>query len=45
MTNEKRRVFDDKFKERAAALAKERINVAQVARALYITSNALKIIL
>jgi len=34
MSNEKRRTFDGKFKERAVALAKERGNVAQAAREL-----------
>lgn len=42
MTNEKRRVFDGKFKERAVAMAKDRENVAQVARELEISSSALR---
>lgn len=42
MTNEKRRVFDGKFKERAVVLARERKNVAQVARELEISSSALR---
>ena len=37
MSNEKRRAFDGKFKERAVALAKERKNVAQAARELEIS--------
>jgi transposase len=43
MTNEKRRVFDGKFKERAVALAKDCRNVAQVARELDISSSALRV--
>jgi transposase len=42
MTNEKRRVFDGKFKERAVAMAKDRKNVVQVARELEISSSALR---
>ena len=42
MTNENRRVFDGKFKERAVALARDRKNVGQVARELEISSSALR---
>lgn len=42
MTNEKRRVFDGKFKERAVALARDRKNVAQTARELEISISALR---
>jgi transposase-like protein len=42
MSNEKRRVFDGKFKERAVALAKERKNVAQAARELEISGSLLR---
>jgi transposase-like protein len=42
MSNEKRRAFDGKFKERAVALAKERQNVAQAARELEISASLLR---
>lgn len=42
MSNEKRRAFDGKFKERAVALAKERKNVAQAARELEISGSLLR---
>ena len=42
MSNEKKRVFDGKFKERAVALAKERKNVAQAARELEISGSLLR---
>jgi len=42
MSNEKRRAFDGKFKERAVALAKERKNVAQAARELEIGGSLLR---
>jgi transposase len=42
MSNEKRRVFDGKFKERAVALAKERKNVSQAARELEISGSLLR---
>jgi transposase len=42
MSNEKRRTFDGKFKERAVALAKERKNVAQAARELGISGSLLR---
>ena len=42
MSNEKKRTFDGKFKERAVALAKERKNVAQAARELEISSSLLR---
>lgn len=42
MSNEQRRKFDGKFKERAVALAKERKNVAQAARELEISASLLR---
>ena len=42
MSNEKKRAFDGKFKERAVALAKERKNVAQAARELEISGSLLR---
>ena len=42
MSNEKRRAFDGKFKERAVALAKERKNVALAARELEISGSLLR---
>jgi transposase len=42
MSNEKRRAFDGKFKERAVALSKERKNVAQAARELEISASLLR---
>ena len=42
MSNERKRTFDGKFKERAVALAKERKNVAQAARELEISSSLLR---
>ena len=42
MSNEKKRSFDGKFKERAVALAKERGNVAQAARELGISGSLLR---
>ena len=42
MSNEKRRAFDGKFKERAVALATERKNVAQAARELEISGSLLR---
>jgi transposase len=42
MSNEKRRAFEGKFKERAVALAKERKNVAQAARELEISGSLLR---
>jgi transposase-like protein len=42
MSNDKRRAFDGKFKERAVALAKERKNVAQAARELDISGSLLR---
>jgi transposase len=42
MSNEKRRAFDGKFKERAVALAKERKNVSQAARELEISGSLLR---
>ena len=42
MSNDKRRAFDGKFKERAEALAKERKNVAQAARELDISGSLLR---
>jgi transposase len=41
MSEEKRRRFDGKFKERSVALAKERQNVAQTARELGIGTSLL----
>lgn len=42
MSNEQRRKFDGKFKERAVALAKERKNVAQAARELEVSASLLR---
>lgn len=42
MSNQKRRAFDGKFKERSVALAKERSNVAQAARELGISGSLLR---